>query len=100
MENKDGALAVLLIVGLAVVMSVGVGTAAGGETAVTVQTEGESAVSLGFSLTPKVLPARGRQVAKLVIGVEEGGAEGIPPGISNGDPSNSHSGCRCRGTSI
>jgi hypothetical protein len=82
MESRVGALAVLLVVGLAVVMSAGVGTAAGGETVVTVQTEGESAVSLGFGLTPKVLPVRGRQVAKLVIGVEEEGAEGIPPGIS------------------
>jgi hypothetical protein len=82
MESRVGPLAVLLVVGLAVVMSAGVGIAAGGETVVTVQTEGESAVSLGFGLTPKVLPVRGRQVAKLVIGVEEEGAQGIPPGIS------------------
>jgi hypothetical protein len=70
------------VVGLAIVTLGLVGTASGQEARITVRTEGESAATLEFGLTPKVLPARGRQVAKLVIGVEEGGAEGIPPGIS------------------
>jgi hypothetical protein len=39
MESRVGALVVLLVVGLAVVMSAGVDTAAGGETVATVQTE-------------------------------------------------------------
>src|ERR1700754_4565082 len=82
MGGRAGALVASFVVGLTIVALGLAGTASGGEAGVTVRTEGESAATLEFGLTPKVLPARGRQVAKLVIGVEEGGAEGIPPGIS------------------
>jgi hypothetical protein len=82
MGGRTGAVVASFVVGLAIVTMGLAGTASGQETAITLPTEGESSATLEFGLTPKVLPARGRQVAKLVLGVEEEGAEGIPPGIS------------------
>jgi hypothetical protein len=82
MGGRTGAVVASVVVGLAIVTMGLVGTASGRETVITLPTEGESSATLEFGLTPKVLPAGGRQVAKLVLGVEEGGADGIPPGIS------------------
>jgi hypothetical protein len=82
MGSRAGAVVASFAVSLSIVMLGLAGTASGRETEVTLPTEGESSVTLQFGLTPKVLPAHGRQVPKLVLGVEEEGAEGIPPGIS------------------
>jgi hypothetical protein len=81
MGGRTGAVVASFVVGLAIVALGPAGAASGRETGVTLPIEGESSATLEFGLTPKILPARGRQVAKLVIGVEEE-ANGFPLGIS------------------
>jgi hypothetical protein len=82
MRSRAGAVVASLMVSLSIVMLGLAGTASGREAEIALPTEGESSATLQFGLTPKVLPAHGRQVSRLVLGVEEEGAEGIPPGIS------------------
>jgi hypothetical protein len=82
MGSRAGAVAASFVVSLSIVILGLVGTAIGREAEITLPTESESSATLRFALTPKVLPAHGRQVPKLVLGIEEERAEVIPPGIS------------------
>src|SRR6185437_3782795 len=73
MRRRFGATVASVVVGLVIVLVPAAGLAA----------EGEASASLEFGLSPKHLPARGRQVTRLRIGIEERGAMGISSGIAS-----------------
>jgi hypothetical protein len=64
-----------------VALLVSVGSAEAGESPAVSVGDG-SVASMEFAFAPKRLPARGAQIRKLVLGVEESDPGGIPPGIS------------------
>jgi hypothetical protein len=72
MGRRTGAAVASAMVGLVLVSAAGpvARAASAGEVPVTVGVEAEPSASLEFDLAPKRLPPRGRQVAKLTIGVD------------------------------